>query len=117
MISVTCLNCSYKFEAPTEAVAKNVKCSQCGHSFVLSLPPQAEPELVLYPIAEPTPLQWSPVKVGAWIVLVFLALVVLVAIAAFVQWTAYPNQKQDEERYKRMSQRIESERAKSARDR
>jgi hypothetical protein len=118
MISVTCPNCSHGFEAPTDTVGKEAKCSLCGHSFVLQaaspLLPQEEPELVLYPVTEPIPIRWNPIKIGAWILLGFLVLGGLVAIApqidAFARWAVYPNQKEDEDRYKRMGDRIERNR-------
>jgi hypothetical protein len=125
MISVTCPNCSHGFEAPTEAVGNEAKCSQCGHNFVLQAaspsPPEEEPELVLYPVTEPMPIRWNVRKISAWILLGLLVLGTLVLIApqidAFVRWTAYPDVKQDVERYNRISDRPESQRAKSARDR
>jgi len=125
MISITCPHCSYEFKASTEAIGHETKCPECGQSFVPSvappLPAQPDPELVLYPVAEPIPIRWNPIKIAAWLLLVFLALGALAAIAplidSFVRWTAYPNQKQDDERYKRMGDRIEAERAKSSRER
>ncbi len=84
MSSVTCPNCSHRFHTPPDAVGSNAECSKCGQSFVLSLPSPLstppEPELVLYPVAEPILTDWTPNKVAAWIILGGVALGTLVMI-------------------------------------
>jgi hypothetical protein len=84
MNSVTCPKCAQEFESPTESVGKETRCSRCGHSFALPSPSQADADLVLYPIGEPTPIRFSPIKMAARIVLVFLVLGGLVMIAGLV---------------------------------
>jgi hypothetical protein len=121
---VACPHCSQLLDAPADADGKTAQCSQCEQSFVISLPlpvtPQPKPDLVLY-AAEPIPRRWSPIKIGAWIVLGCLVLGSLVMIAPqvdrFAKWAFYPDRQEDENRYQRMGNRIEAARAKSARDR
>lgn len=84
MISITCPSCSHRFDAPAEDVGQEAKCSNCGESFILAvpplLPPPGEPELVLYPVAEPIAIRWNPFKIAAWVVLGWLALGTIVMI-------------------------------------
>jgi ribosomal protein S27E len=133
VLEIKCPNCSERLKLPDRAVEERVKCSSCEHTFVaessqaavLSVPapspPQVEPELVLFPVVERIPMRWSPLKIGAWIVLACLALGMLLLIVSqidnLMRWSAYPNEKEDKDRYERISQRIEAERAKSSRNR
>jgi hypothetical protein len=86
MVTIACPNCSKRLQAPAHAVGKKARCTSCGHSFVLSvpprLPPEAPAEIVLEPVAGPKANRWPTWAI--WSLWCGAAAVVLIAVAAVI---------------------------------